>query len=762
MTDNQEHNNQNQKPDEASSSISNSELKAEQKPDEASTSTSTIEPKAAQKPDEVSSSTSTGEPKTESKVDRETFDKYSTDWRRIKKEDKGYEKSEDKYNKYGENKAKQQEGWEELKPKNYSEKGEESFTKNQFFSRTIEELEKLFARNSQDRELQDKEEKRLTVEIIDLYDEKAEVSSLSIQRELERKIKKREDKREEIRQSIDNFYKENKEIKDAIDEKRKKSTQEKSIDTEPEEVSVYLLFNDEDPIKNIVLYVATFFPDLNTQDFKRIVSLLIEGRVTTISVKESSTTEEEQTKITEVSKQKKLTDIWQESFDSPDRYLSNCYLKVYRRNGLQTVDFSVPQLREKFLKYFQEEQFGYLDEQLRRTQELDLLFDRSDKVADNAIDIAVRLAVDYPDTHEEKWLIEIFQKIAKLAGEDEQRTNLLLERLSRLIYRLQIDPDYSKSQSIAQSFLEPLIFPEYRFLAFLFIKDLIGKNLRSGWQGIQSAKQLFNWLRQLLDNKEFEKNNEATRLKYEGIEADIYELLSELIWQSSFSSYLYDFLEILMEWLPKQDVPPEEYSISNQISLLILFAYCQKTILKFPYELYGNWPSDYPLFKPPSLDIDELASDDANKKVNEKLDILVSWLFYSDPNGYLAIKYVVDIDPIEEIGFFLSEWHEILCGGIDSEKQNQEGLDLFKRLLQHIILLSEKYEQKKQKKVLLLQQKQLIEYWTKLTEHFLDKAKNYEKEGSNYLKKRFLSKRKQVRQLKQEFKSLQQTTKIDK
>jgi hypothetical protein len=760
MTDKQ-HNNQNQKPDEESSSTSTGEPKVEQKLDEESSSTSTGEPKVEQKLDEESSSTSTGEPK----AGGETSNKNSNDWTGIAKtEDKGYDKSEYK-SQYGDKRLKQDKdkNWEELKQKSSVEKGEEDFLNNTkfstFFTKSIYELRKLLENTKKRIARQEINEKSYEDQIKRLEDDKRETLESDRRHSIDNKIKRLEDELEDLRQEkLFPLFEDKENIEYAINEKDRNSDQEKSRDAKAEKVSVHVLFNDEDPIRNTVLYVATFFPKLNPQDFKRVVSLLLKDRITTICVKESSTTEEEQIKITEVYKQKKLTDIWQESFDSPDKYLSSCRLKVYRQNGLQTVDFYLPELREEFLKYFQEEQFVYLDEQLRRTQELNLLFDKSDKVADNAINIAVKIAVDYPHSHEERWLLEIFKKITQ---EDGQRTNLLLERLSRLIYRLQIDPDYSKSQSIAQSFLEPLIFPEYRLLAFLFIKDLIDKNLRSGWQGIQSAKQLFNWLRQLLDKEELEKNNEETTLKYEGIEADIYKLLLNLMWQSGLSSSLYDFLGILREWLPEQDTPPEKYSPSNKASLFLLFDYCQDITLKFPYEFYGNWPSFYPLFNSLSLDIDELASDNVNNKVNEKLDILVSWLFHSDPNGNLAIKYVVDIDPIEEIGFFLSEWHEILWG-IDSEEQNQEGLDLFKRLLQRIILLSEEREQKKQKKAILFQQKQLIEYWTKLTERFLDKATNYEKEGDKQSKTRFMNKRKQVRQLKQEFKILQQEIKTDK
>lgn len=201
--------------------------------------------------------------------------------------------------------------------------------------------------------------------------------------------------------------------------------------------------------------------------------------------------------------------------------------------------------------------------------------------------------------------------------------------MSYLIYRLQIESDYSRAEDIAQSFLESLMSPEHRTLAFEIVRDLMDKHLRSGALGIQAAKQLLIWLKKLLDRESLEN-------KDENLQADVYSLLDKLLWQSGLYSYIYDFLEILKEWLPSPDVPSEKYSLSNRVAFLLLFVYCNQTTYIWTNNLkwYGEWPSAYPLFAP-------LKSQD-DSKFGSELNTLFSWLFYCTANGELALVNVLE------------------------------------------------------------------------------------------------------------------------
>jgi hypothetical protein len=597
----------------------------------------------------------------------------------------------------------------------------------------------------------------LTEKIEDLSEEKREAHSLAEERRIQKKLDRFSQERIENKlklEPLENDLDElDRELSKREEEKRygstRKGSSESDLSEESEDVTAQSLFADDDPIQNTVLYVATFFPGLNPQDFKRVVSLLLEGLTKTIPVKESITTEEGKTQIKETHKEKLLTEIWQESFDRPDKYLRNCYLTVSRQNGNQRINFTSHELRKDFLTYFEKEQSLYLEEQLRRTQKLDLLLDNSDELAEKAIDVAVKAAIDYPNSYAEDWLIEFLVKIAK---EDEPRVDFLLERLSKLIYRLQIEPDYSRSENIAQSFLNRLISAEYRRLAFAIVQYLMDKNLRSGVLGIRSAKQILTWLKKLLDQEDLED-------KDENLQANIYSLLEELLWKSGFYLYIYDFLGILKEWLPDRDISSEKYTPSNRAALLLLFIYCEETIDKLPLKWYGEWPSVYPLFAPLHKKNDSLLSDNTslsnenNSDFGEELDTLFTLLFYSGANKKIAIINVFNdfnlgyLNPLERIGFFIAEWLVILLG-FDEGEAEQEVLDLIENLIRKIISNTSRS-----------QQNQLKDFWTSLTGEYLDKATEYNESGNRKFKEQFSARRKILKKFQKQFKTAQKETK---
>jgi len=699
-----------------------------------------------QKPDDGTSTTPAGKSETSKELDAGK-PKTSTAYQeqRSKKDDKGF--SEDKYSSQGKlrNPFVSQKTRQEDENK-YS--GQSSTKENSKYSSLPIQLLQAW-RERYKREIEDlkKTYEDLTEKIEDLSEEKREANSLTeerrVQKKLERFIQEREEKRlklEQLEKDLDELDQElsEKESEEKRYGRTRNEASESDSSEESEDVTAQSLFADEDPIQNTVLYVASFFPGLNPQDFKRVVSLLLEGRTKTIQVKESITTEEGKTQIKETHKEKPLTEIWQESFDRPDKYLRNCYLTVSRQNGNQRINFTSHELRKNFLMYFEKQQSLYLEEQLRRTQKLDLLLDHSDELAGKAIDVAVKAAIEYPNSYAEDWLIELLVKIAK---EDERRVTTLLERLSQLIYRLQIQPDYSKSEDIAQNFLEHLIDIEYRSLAFAIFRYLIDWNIRSGELGIRSAKQLLTWLKKLLDQEDLEDKDEK-------LQADVYSLLEELLWQSGLYLYIYDFLGILKEWLPDQDISPEKYTPSNIAALLLLFTYCEETIEKLHLKWYGEWPSFYPLFAPLKNQDSEISHG-----FNGELCTLFSWLFYSDLKGKIAIDRVFNfsnpsqINALDEIGFFIAEWLVILFGFDDGES-DKEVLDMVNNLIHHIILNTSRS-----------QQNQLKECWTSLTGEYLDKATEYNESGDKKLKEQFSARRKILKKFQKQFKASQKETK---
>jgi hypothetical protein len=703
-----------------------------------------------QKPDDGSTSTTpAGKSKTSKELDAgkpTTSTAYQE--QRSKKDDKGFREakysSEGKFrNPFVSQKTRQED------ENKYS--GQSSTKEKSKYSNLQTQLLKDW-RERYKKEIENFQETydHLTEKIECVSAEKREAHGLSEELRLQKKLDRFKQERDEEKLKLEQLEKDLDELDRELSEREseekrygrtRNEASESGSSEESEDVTAQSLFADEDPIQNTVLYVASFFPGLNPQDFKRVVSLLLEGRTKTIQVKESITTEEGKTQIKETHKEKLLTEIWQESFDRPDKYLRNCNLTISRQNGNQRIDFTSHELRKDFLTYFEKEQSLYLEEQLRRTQKLDLLLANSDELAEKAIDIAVKAAIEYPNSYAEDWLIELLVKIAK---EDERKVTTLLERLSQLIYRLQIQPDYSKSEDIAQKFLEHLIDIEYRSLAFAIFRYLIDWNIRSGELGIRSAKQLLTWLKKLLDQEDLEDKDEK-------LQADVYSLLEELLWQSGFYLYIYDFLGILKEWLPDRNISPEKYTPSNIVALLLLFTYCEETIEKLNLKWYGEWPSFYPLFAPLKKNQDSEISEG----FNEELCTLFSWLFYSDLKGTIAIDAIdrvfnysnpSQINALDKIGFFIAEWLVILFG-FDEGEADKEVLDLVNNLIRHIILNTSRS-----------QQNQLKDFWTSLTGEYLDKATEYNESGDRKLKEQFSTRRKILKKFQKQFKASQKET----
>ncbi len=586
-----------------------------------------------------------------------------------------------------------------------------------------------------------------------LQQEINETHSLSEQYPKKTKIKRLNEESETIEQRLYQLQTDTEEIenelrkRNATESKTKKNEQENNKSESAKEgeiVSAKTLFKEDRDIENLVFYVATLFPGLNVQDFKRIVGLLLQGRTQYIPLTSNKSIVINDRRLGNLANSqltgagnigagetKELVKIWQESFDKPDQYLKKCHLKVERQNGKQVINFSSTELRENFLAYFENEQIFYFERQLQRTQEIDLLLDNSQEVADSAINVAVRAAVYYPNDYAEDWLIKL---LIKIANEDERKHDNLLKRLSILIHRLQIESEYSHCETIAKKFLERLISPKERKLAFLIIRYLITLNLRTGLLGMQSARSILNWLRELLDS-ELDDND---------IKSDISNLLEELLWESGFYEYIYELLEILKEWLPEDKILPAQYSLSNQAALWLLFAYCVETTLQLELKWYGKGYYVYPMFAPLK------GSPDSNVNLSGEFDTLVSWLLYPSPNEKLAIPCVLnqpevnDNEYLKIIGFLIAEWFVIIWGFKDEEPE-KEALNLFENLLRMIIY-----------KASPSQQRHISERWTELTEEYLDKSIQYEESDNKELKRQFVFRRKLLRELKKRFKSLQQ------
>jgi hypothetical protein len=517
-------------------------------------------------------------------------------------------------------------------------------------------------------------------------------------------------------------------------EQRRTATETDDDNVSGSKIDARSLFKPEEPIENILVYVATFFPNLTPYDFNQVVSVLLEGRTMKITTTSKILTKDGEIREIEKEEDQSLQLIWEESLGQPDKYLKKCHLKSLLNEAFsRVIDFDPPQIRDDLKTFFNEEQSLYIDGFLKRTQFF--IFHPSVDVAKGAIDLLIDAMMTHPNVYDEDWLTEIIQVIKDLAitedwgislnldpeqqlykllkeiKEVESRRETMLLRLSALIfYMLQGD-----LRPVAKRFFEKLLLQQ-KYDAVLIIVDNLSNNL-------QDFDEM-HWLKQLLD-----RGDDNTRTKS-------YRLLYRKLKQSGYR--IYEFLESLKAWLPKKGSDPISHSSKSALNLLI--DYCSDTVSKLPEESYGLYPPKYQLFRPFQ-----------RGDIDQKLELIISWLLLPGANDRLAIESVLnkDVNVIEFLGSLFSEWFLILHGlGVEGElatELNEASNCLIQQILNHSTRSK---------------QKDLMQFWTEYSDYLLFLInRQAEVNTSESLKnrKRLIRRRNSIRQLNRQFKSLQKS-----
>lgn len=512
--------------------------------------------------------------------------------------------------------------------------------------------------------------------------------------------------------------------------KRPKDNSENTNFTkETENISIESLFEETNSIKGIVLYVATFFPNLSPPDFEQVVSFLLAEQTTNVTVKSQITTEQGEVRLIEKSENKPLAEIWKES--QHDILFQSCLLRsVEREDSSQIIDFNAPDLREKLKKFLKEERTVYLSQKFKQARLL--IFEPSVKlIAINAMYLSVDMAISSPSTYGEDWLFEIIvrftertnknidiesesgQQLNRLLSEiaPEKRRNVVFARISSLIEEMLA---YSQLKPVVKQFLENLMLVK-RYDAVLEIV----KHLHS----VVEFDELY-WVKQLLDRGDEEARSDAYRFLCRHLEQN--------------NSRIYELLETIKTWLPKSDCPPRKYSQSNKYALQLIFEYCIETMSEMDLKHYGCCPSKYPLFVPLNT-----ASIETNTKT------LIGWIFHPDDEGELAIKHLdEDIDNTEiteMIGFLIVGWFMILWG-LEKKEPEPEVSQIADGLIRQIILHTNRS-----------QQKELIEFWRRFIDYLLEESESDTANEDNKLRKQALRQRHVVKQLKKQFTAARKT-----
>lgn len=403
-------------------------------------------------------------------------------------------------------------------------------------------------------------------------------------------------------------------------------------------------FDDDKPVHNTVLYTAAFFPGLSPNEFNRVVSTLLGTQTITINETVNQRGEDGVVRQVEVQKDKLLIQVWRES---PDKVLKECKL-ISSKDTNRAIVFADAGQRDYLKRNLEEEHSLYLQNKFSSLQESGLLFDSSERIANNIIHIIVDMAASYPDYYGRDWVFEIIAKVkayfeSAQTGSDEPILQLLsksgglrteaqvYKRISDLLREMLDDPQV---KPIIKRLVEQLMSERF----FGAVLNIV-KNFR-----FVPAFDEFRWMRQLLD-----QGNELIRLQ------TYMYLYSEI---KRMDKQVYQILDELAKWLPAVDIEPQRYSYSNCFALRLMIEYCLDKTSNFDAKNYGCWPSSYPL----------LFVEDA-ELAKRKFSLLSSWVFHP------GMKYVMDSEDFVEdlerlLPALISEWTFILLG----QPQESNGL----------------------------------------------------------------------------------------
>ncbi|MFN6460758.1 MAG: hypothetical protein RMZ41_002790 [Nostoc sp. DedVER02] len=503
------------------------------------------------------------------------------------------------------------------------------------------------------------------------------------------------------------------------------------------------LIKTEDPIKKTVLYVATFFPKLSRLDFERVVAFFLERKSINIPVTSADTDDKgESTKI--LFENKDLYSDWKEDDGiKASKIMEECHLvSVYLEDSTQAVDFKLAYLRNDLKTCFKNDPSAYLDKKFKRAKLL--LFDLSVAVLKNAILLSVEMADSNPNIHGGEWLADIlnlfrlftnfeqltargfsttevaqllfsnhekqeeFELFTKLLNQidENDRGEFLISRVAFLIEKML---EYPKLKPVVNNFLQQEINRKNQETVLALITLL---------QSVQAFDWLF-WIEKLLNEKSALIGSYTRQI-----------LISQL---EQSQKNIYEILIKIWSWVPREQTKKAEYTQAQIYALRLIYKYSRILIDKLQLSDYGCYPPKYQLFA--SLSVGDRSTD-------EKLKLLVDWVFHPGHKDFVKV-------PMKEASRLIADWFSILCG-LDTKKESNPNLKaIADKLLMCIIFKTDGS-----------QQQELIEKWNELTEYKLDQAERASNLNRTKMQKLYIQQKNSIRQLRKNFKELQQLAKI--
>ena len=347
-------------------------------------------------------------------------------------------------------------------------------------------------------------------------------------------------------------------------------------------------FKGGQSIEDTLLYVATYFLNLAPHEFDRVVSTLLSGKTTTVTVKSSRQNKDGETETIETEVEKPLLDFWNAD---PDKYLTACQLEAVDGEDSGTIiDFPDAKTRQQLRARMEKRHSLYLMRQFQAIQNAKFLFNSTPKIIANVIRLSVDLAVAHPDSFGKDWLFQMTRPGATNATstEAEASSETVHQRIRQLLRQML---EKAQLKETVEALLKELMTVGAHESVLYIIR------------GLQFAPRFdeFLWMRRLLNEADEQVRNKTYYHLYGYIKKiGIYPLISKLD-----------------AWLPTDERTSESYSISTMYALRLLVEYCSETTESFDPRYYGLAQPLHPLLS---------FTDEAS--VRENINRLLKWLFH--------------------------------------------------------------------------------------------------------------------------------------
>jgi len=405
------------------------------------------------------------------------------------------------------------------------------------------------------------------------------------------------------------------EIKELI--KRKQLLSVLETPYTPNEVNIDSLFKDDDinqDVRMVVLFVATFCPNLNAREFHRVVLLLLGDRTRTVAVNTTRINDKGIVETMDVKEERSLLELWQQC---SDKIKEECHLhSVPDTEITRVIDFKDDRLRPLLKQRLEQEHAFFTSTHLERLFTAGLLFDPSPRISESLVKVTAAAAASDPEYYGTELLLETVTKFEHMFEQEEStalstvapfqllndlgKSEASLRLYTRVSYLLRILLDQYKLHPAAQSLLEQLV---RRKLYEPVFKIVVGLRFTQGFDQ-------FHWLKQLLERGDLE----VKRLTFGYLHRCL----------RGMGTKVYQVLAGLDGWLPryehKKDQPPIQQKSpteSGNYALVLLMAYCLETTKDLTASDYGAWPSRHPIFVFPDIEA-----------ANTNLALLARWLFH--------------------------------------------------------------------------------------------------------------------------------------